>query len=243
MTRIKLAVAYDGTQFHGFARQPGLRTVQGELESTLQRLLGIPVEVYGSGRTDAGVHARVQVVHWDQSFGPQASRYPFVLQRMLPKDIMPLRGETVDTSFHARFSATAKTYRYTLQRAAMEDIFTRRYSWHLPGRLDVTAMQQAAADLVGYHDFTSYCAAATPVEDKRRQLYEIRFEARDTYLDIYFRGNGYLQNMVRILTGTLVDWARGELKHSPAWVLAARDRRVAGQTAPAQGLALWQVEY
>lgn len=243
MTRIKLTIAYDGTQFHGFARQPGLRTVQGELESTLQRLLGISVEVHGSGRTDAGVHARAQVVHWDQPFGPEGTRYPFVLQRLLPADIIPIRGETVEETFHARFSATGKTYRYTLQRAAMEDIFTRRYCWHVPGHLDLYAMQQAAIDLMGYHDFTSYCAAATAMEDKHRNLCEIRFESRDTYLNIYFHGNGFLQNMVRILTGTLVDWGRGELQHSPAWVLSARDRRVAGQTAPARGLALWQVEY
>ncbi|WP_026962561.1 tRNA pseudouridine(38-40) synthase TruA [Alicyclobacillus herbarius] len=244
MAKIRMVIAYDGTDFHGFARQRNLRTVQGTLEAALQRVLGIPVEVFGSGRTDAGVHARGQVVHFDQPYGPPAERYPFILGRLLPRDLMVVSAEEAPETFHARFSAVGKVYRYTLQRADEEDIFTRRYAWHVPGSLDESAMRRAADALIGEHDFTSFCAATTPVEDKRRNVYAIDFARRGTYLDIYCRGNGFLQYMVRIIVGTLVDVGHGRI--SPEQIpriLAARDRRLAGQTAPPYGLALWQVQY
>jgi tRNA pseudouridine38-40 synthase len=244
LTKIKLVFAYDGSDFYGFAKQANLRTVQGTLESVLERVVGYPIEVFGSGRTDKGVHARAQVVHWEQTYGPPAEKWVYVLRRSLPPDIIPLHAESVDASFHARFSAVRKTYRYTIQRAPQEDIFTYRYAWHLPGPLNLDAMQSAAQALVGEHDFTSFCAASTPVEDKRRTIYEIRFEERDSYLDIYCTGNGFLQNMVRIITGTLVDVGSGRIPAGKiSEILSARDRRFAGQTAPARGLSLWQVDY
>ncbi|CAM3884809.1 tRNA pseudouridine(38-40) synthase TruA [Alicyclobacillus pomorum] len=243
MMKIKLTIAYDGTDFHGFARQRGLRTVQGTLEQTLQRILKQPVEVFGSGRTDAGVHARGQVVHWTQEKGPPASRYPYLLRRALPSDIVPIAACEVPDAFHARFSVERKTYRYTIQRAAVEDIFTNRYCWHQPQPLDTELMREAAQCLIGTHDFTSFCAAATPVEDKRRTIYDITLRERDTYLDIYCTGNGFLQYMVRIIVGTLVDIGQGHLKRDIRDILQARDRTLAGRTAPAKGLTLWEVQY
>jgi tRNA pseudouridine38-40 synthase len=244
LPKIRMEIAYDGTDFHGFARQRNLRTVQGTLEATLHRILGYPVEVFGSGRTDAGVHARGQVVHFTQSYGPPPERYPYLLRRVLPRDILPLSAEAVPDDFHARFSARGKVYRYTLQRAPVEDIFTRRYAWHVPGELDEQAMQAAARHLIGEHDFTSFCAASTPIEDKRRTIWDVSFERRGTYLDIYCHGNGFLQYMVRIIVGTLVDVGQGRLAaEAIPDILAARDRRLAGQTAPAHGLTLWRVEY
>jgi tRNA pseudouridine38-40 synthase len=243
MTKIKLTIAYDGTDFHGFARQKGLRTVQGVLEDALGRILGRPVEVFGSGRTDAGVHARAQVVHWTQEKGPPAERYPYVLRRVLPSDIIPIEATEVPDDFHARFSVLRKTYRYTIQRAPVEDVYTYRYAWHQPLPLRLDIMQEAAQCLVGEHDFTSFCAAATPVEDKRRTIYDITLQERDTYLDVYCTGNGFLQYMVRIIVGTLVDLGQGRLKRSVEEILAAKDRTLAGRTAPAKGLTLWNVEY
>ena len=172
METVKLVVSYDGTDFHGFARQRGLRTVQGVLEDTLSQILKRPTEVFGSGRTDKGVHARAQVIHFSQPYGPPADRYPFVLRRALPRDIVPLVAEAVSDSFHARFSAIGKTYRYTLHTAPLEDVFTTRFVWHLPVTLNWDAMSEAAAHLVGTHDFTSFCAASTPIEDK-----SVRFTA------------------------------------------------------------------
>jgi len=244
MTRIKLELSYDGTDFYGFARQTGLRTVQGELERVLSKLTGESIEVFASGRTDKGVHARSQVVHWDQHQGPEAQRYPWVLQRVLPRDIVVLGAETVDDSFHARFSACGKTYRYTIQTAALTDIFTHRYVWHQPVPLDWVAMDACRHTLTGEHDFTSFCAATTPVEDKIRRIHDLHYTRRGTYVDIYCTGSGFLQHMVRIIVGTLVDV--GLHKMAPSDVekaLLAQDRQTAGQTAPAQGLALWNVYY
>ncbi|MBX5435828.1 MAG: tRNA pseudouridine(38-40) synthase TruA [Alicyclobacillaceae bacterium] len=244
MRNIKLTIAYDGTDFHGFARQRGLRTVQGVLEEALERVLGRPTQVNGSGRTDAGVHARAQVVNWTQEYGPPPERYPVLLQRLLPPDIVPLEAAEAVPAFHARYSALRKTYRYTIHQAPVEDVFTRRYTWHVPQRLDLDAMRAAAAYLVGEHDFTSFCAAATPVENKVRTIERIRLDVRGSYVDLWCTGNGFLQHMVRIIAGTLVDVGMGRIRpcEMPA-ILAARDRRAAGQTAPARGLVLWQVEY
>lgn len=244
MGKIKLEIAYDGTDFHGFARQRGLRTVQGTMEGVLERILGYPVEVFGSGRTDAGVHARAQVMHWTQrGYGPPAERYPYLLRRSLPSDMVALTATDAPDDFHARFSVDRKTYRYTIQRARVEDVFTNRYAWHVPLELCIPKMREAAMHLVGTHDFTSFCAAATPVAEKHRTIFEIRIEERGTYCDVYCCGNGFLQYMVRIIVGTLVDIGLGKMQSSIRDMLVARDRTRAGQTAPALGLTLWEVSY
>ncbi|GLG02625.1 tRNA pseudouridine synthase A [Alicyclobacillus hesperidum subsp. aegles] len=242
--RIRLVVAYDGAGFHGFARQDGLRTVQATLEETLTRMLSTPIEVHGSGRTDKGVHARAQVVHFDLPYGPPAERMVYVLRRRLPADIIPLWADRVDTGFHARFSVVRKTYRYLLYRGATPNLFLYRFSWHVPGVLGVEAMREAAAHLLGRHDFTSFCASATPQEDKVRSLYRIDFVESPNRLAIEVEGSGFLQYMVRIIVGTLVKVGQGRERADriPA-ILAAKDRRLAGETAPPHGLCLWNVEY
>lgn len=238
-----LQIAYDGTGFHGFAKQRDLRTVQGVLEDTLARIHNTPVEVFGSGRTDKGVHARGQVVHFEVPYGPPAEKYVYLLRRTLPLDIVPIHAQSVSDDFHARFSVREKTYRYTIQRATVPNVFTHRYSWHVPQVLDVRKMQHEAEFLVGEHDFTSFCAAATPVEDKRRTVYRVDVSERDSYLFVECSGNGFLQYMVRIIVGTLVDVGLGKFSPSLGDVLGARDRTMAGRTAPPQGLALWRVDY
>lgn len=244
MTTIRLTIAYDGTDFHGYARQAGLRTVQGTLEDVLSHVTGHDVVIHGSGRTDAGVHARGQVVHWTQEVGPPAERYPYLLRRSLPKDIVAVDAREVPDDFHARFSAIRKTYRYSIQQARTEDIFTKRFAWHIPQPLDLGRMRLASESLLGTHDFTSFCAASTPVEDKVRTVERMEWVERDSYLDCYVTGSGFLQHMVRIITGTLVDIGLGRLSESDVpEILQARDRRLAGQTAPPHGLALWQVDY
>lgn len=244
MTVIRLDLAYDGTDFHGFARQPSLRTVQGVLESALERVLGRPVDVFGSGRTDAGVHARQQVVHFEQTQGPPADRYPRLMAGKLPRDLMVTAAAVVQPDFHARFSVRRKTYRYTLQMSPLEDIYTRRFAWHVPEPLNFGAMNDAARLLVGEHDFSSFCAASTPTTDKVRTIYGIELSRRAEYLDLYYTGSGFLQYMVRIISGTLVDVGLGSMRATDVAVaLSARDRRSAGRTAPAHGLSLWSVEY
>lgn len=242
--RFRLVVSYDGAGFHGFARQRGLRTVQGVLEDVLERMLHTPVEVHGSGRTDAGVHARAQVVHFDVPYGPSADRWVFVLRNRLPSDVIPVRADPVGDDFHARFSVQRKWYRYTIYRSKVPTIFRYRYSWHVPDALSLEAMKRAANDLLGTHDFTSFCAATTPVEDKTRTLYRLDVMDRGDTITIDVVGNGFLQYMVRILVGTLVEVGLGERDAtSMPSILAAKDRRLAGSTAPAHGLCLWNVQY
>jgi tRNA pseudouridine38-40 synthase len=244
VTKIKLVFGYDGSNFHGFARQEGLRTVQGTLENVLSRVLHVPMEVVGSGRTDAGVHARAQVIHWTQDSGPPAEHYPYLLRRSLPRDILPTEATEVSDDFHARYDTVCKTYRYTLQLAPKEDIFTHRYAWHVRKPLDFEAIQMACQCLLGEHDFTSFCAGATPATNRVRTIHQLSMVQRESFMDIYCTGSGFLQHMVRIIVGTLVDVGTG--KFSPnrvEWMLKQRDRRAAGLTAPAHGLCLWDVVY
>lgn len=242
--RIRLVVAYDGTDFHGFARQNGLRTVQGVLEEQLERLLSHQIQVEGSGRTDKGVHAQAQVVHWDQPYGPPGDRYVHVLQNYLPRDIIPVHAMDVDSSFHARFSVLRKTYRYTLCRSKVPSVFDYRFQWNVSDLLDADMMRSASQDLVGKHDFTSFCAAAAPQQNKVREIY--RIDIWETPLNVYIEveGSGFLQYMVRIIVGTLVDIAAGRISVSAIPdILRAKSREAAGQTAPPHGLCLWNVEY
>lgn len=242
--RICLVVAYDGTDFHGFARQRDLRTVQGVLEEHLTRMLDSPIQVEGSGRTDKGVHARAQVVHWDQPHGPTADKYLHVLRRQLPWDIIPLRSTEVDTQFHARFSVERKTYRYTIDRHPVQRLRDYRFGWHLQADIDVERMRRASGYLVGEHDFTSFCAASTPQENKIRQIFRIGISEEGALLRVDVEGNGFLQYMVRIIVGTLIDVAMGGFpEDATRQMLCAKSRSSAGQTAPPHGLCLWNVQY
>lgn len=242
--RIRLVLGYDGSGFHGFARQEGLRTVQGVLEDELRRMLGVDILVEGSGRTDRGVHARAQVVHFDLPYGPPADRMVHVLRRRLPADLLPRDAGEVDEGFHARFSVVRKTYRYTLDLAPLPSLYWYRFSWHHPEPLDLAAMQEAARHLLGEHDFTSFCAAEARQRDKVRRIDRVEFRQDGSRLHIEFEGNGFLQYMVRILVGTLVKVGRGQERPDRIpLILEARDRRLAGETAPPHGLCLWNVEY
>lgn len=244
MANLKLTVAYDGTRFSGFQRQPGRQTVQGVLEEVLGELAGREVQVFGAGRTDAGVHARAQVVHLDWPGPVPWQRLPQVLLRRLPDDVAVLDAAPAAEDFHARYSAVGKCYRYTVDRSPVPDVFRRRYAYHEPRPLAVDAMRAAAEQLEGTHDFTSFCAAATPVSNKVRTVYAVRLAEEGSLLHVYVIGDGFLYQMVRIMVGTLVEVGLG--RRSPSAVgeiLAARDRRRAGVTAPAKGLTLWEVYY
>lgn len=248
MTKARLVVAYDGTDFCGFQRQPGLRTVQGELESALGRLFGQAAPVVGASRTDAGVHARAQVVHVD--LGQRGVRVPpdrwqMALRYRLPGDMAVVSAEEVEDDFHARRDARWKRYRYTVDTSLHPSVFTARYVTPLYRALDMAAMREAAAPLLGKHDFTSFCAARAQQTDKVRTVHalDIGGDGRDL-VHFTITGNGFLHNMVRIIVGTLLEV--GTSRRAPGVVraiLEARDRRAAGPTAPARGLCLWRIEY
>ncbi|WP_139492768.1 tRNA pseudouridine(38-40) synthase TruA [Brevibacillus dissolubilis] len=244
MRRLKAVVAYDGTDYSGFQVQPDVVTVQGTIEEALFRVTGETIQIAGSGRTDAGVHARGQVFHFDTKSGIPIDKWAFVLNNQLPDSIIIQSVEEAPIDFHARFDVKVKEYRYCIDNGKVADLFRHRYADHIRFPLDVEKMQEAARHLIGTHDFTSFCSAKTYVEDKVRTIYDVRVEREGQFVWVICRGNGFLYNMVRIIAGTLVEVGQGkrEPDEFPA-ILAACDRERAGKTAPAKGLTMWAVFY
>ena len=243
---IKMTLAYDGTAYHGFQIQnrTGLATIQGELEKALQILTGEKTAVVGSGRTDAGVHARAQVINFFTQARIPAERFPLAVNSLLPRDIVVREAQDVAADFHARYSARRKTYRYVIYNARHHSPFWRHYSYHVPVPLDIEKMSAGTAYFIGTHDFRSFCAQGAAVEDYVRNVSACRVEKKGPLLCLTVTGDGFLYNMVRIMTGTLLEI--GQSKRPPddiARLLQAGDRTRAGATAPPQGLCLWSVEY
>lgn len=244
MRRFKAVVAYDGTDYSGFQRQPNEVTIQGEIEAALYRLTGEPISIVGSGRTDAGVHARAQVFHFDTGSSIPVEKWAYVLNHFLPPSIIIRSVEEVHQGFHARFDVKAKEYRYFIDNGIVPDVFRHRYADHIRTPLDDRKMNEAARYLQGEHDFTSFCSAKAFVEDKVRTLFDCRVERDGDWITIICRGNGFLYNMVRIIAGTLVEVGQGKRKPEDLpHILRARDREQAGKTAPAKGLTMWEVWY
>lgn len=243
--QLALKIAYDGTRFHGFQRQPGRRTVQGVLEEVLQRITGEVCRVRGAGRTDAGVHARGQVVSFCCREWPiPLDRVVPALNAMLPEDIAVLAAAAVPPDFHPRYDAVSKVYRYTIFRRAARCPLSRFYALHCPEPLDVARMEAALRLLVGQHDFRAFQNSGRPVSSTVRTLYECRIEEAGDYLYFWFVGDGFLYQMVRIMVGTLLEIGRGRLE--PGVIneaLQKGDRRCLGPTAPPHGLCLEAVHY
>ena len=249
MRTIKLTLAYDGTDFAGWQRQQGSRTVQATLEETIEKITGERPATLASGRTDAGVHALGQVVSFRT-----ASRLPAeVLQRALnaelPHSMAVFDAAEVHEGFHATHDALRKRYRYVIHDGPVRDVFVRRYAWHYAqGRLDAGVMQRAAAALIGTHDFSSFETTGAPRKTSVRTVHDLRVERgrgeRAHFVTLEIEANGFLYNMVRTIVGTLVDVGRGARPESwPGEVLQSMDRRRAGRTAPPQGLFLVAVQY
>ncbi len=238
-----MTLQYDGTRYSGWQRQGNTgHTIQARVEQALTELLGASVEITGSGRTDAGVHALGQVAsfHTDAPLPEDALAR---LNGLLPGDIAVTRLGPASPRFHARLSAREKTYRYTVWNSPIPDVFGRRFQYQLPEPLDDGAMTQAARLLLGTHDFAGYATGRTK-KTTVRHLRAIELRREGARLELYFTGNGFLRNMVRILTGTLLEVGLGA--RSPESVLEALetcDRQRAGATAPAQGLCLMEVYY
>ncbi|HWO94804.1 MAG TPA: tRNA pseudouridine(38-40) synthase TruA [Bacillus sp. (in: firmicutes)] len=245
MKRLKCTISYDGTHFSGYQVQPNQRTVQGEFEEVLKKMhSGQTVKIHASGRTDAHVHAYGQVIHFDTSLNIPADRWKKALNSLLPEDIAVREVQFVPMSFHARFNAVSKEYRYKITKSQERNVFQRYHMYHFPYDLDYIAMKEAIKYVIGTHDFTSFCSAKTEVEDKVRTIYEIEFFEENDELTFRFIGNGFLYNMVRILVGTLLDVGQGKIKSVEIKkILDGRSRELAGKTAPGHGLYLWQVHY
>lgn len=245
MYNYKLTIQYDGTRYRGWQVQGNTdQTIQGKLEGVLSRLTGQPVEVHGSGRTDAGVHALGQVANVKLPRPVEPSELLGELNRYLPADIGVIAAEPAPERFHARLNARSKTYLYRIWNSAIPNVLERSYLYALPEPLDVAAMERAAADLVGPHDFRSFCGLKRFKKSTVRTITHIAITQDGTEVRLEFTGNGFLMHMVRILAGTLVEVGLGqrEADTMPA-VLDAQDRAAAGPALPAQGLALVRVEY
>ncbi|KHF38994.1 tRNA pseudouridine(38-40) synthase TruA [Halalkalibacter okhensis] len=245
MKRVALWVTYEGTSFSGYQVQPNGRTVQEEIERAVSRIhKGEQIRIHSSGRTDTGVHARGQVVHFDSMLSIPAERWPKALNACLPDDIRIIEACYVASDFHARYHAVKKEYRYRVLLRQEGDVFRRNTSHHVPYHISVPRMQEAAQTLIGTHDFSSFCAANTSVVDKVRTLFTISIEQDRDELIFKLVGSGFLYNMVRIIVGTLLEIGSGKREvHELAFILSAKDRTHAGKTAPGTGLFLWKVDY
>ncbi|MFZ5754000.1 MAG: tRNA pseudouridine(38-40) synthase TruA, partial [Bacillota bacterium] len=211
MRNIKLVLAYDGTNYHGFQKQNNtrLKTIQGTLEDALRVLTKEEVKVIGSGRTDAGVHAQGQVVNFLSHTTIPPERFPLALNSVLPSDIVVWEAEDVPQEFHARFDAVKKTYRYTIYNDRHLSPFWRYFAYHVPVPLDIERMSVAAREFQGTHDFRGFCAKDTAVKDFVRTIYTCQVEKEGPLVTITVTGDGFLYNMVRIMTGTLIEVGLG----------------------------------
>lgn len=242
MANIKLVLEYDGTHFNGWQLQPEQRTVQGTVEAALSRLTAEPIRVHCAGRTDSGVHALGQVVnfHCGRVWNPEI--YVNGGNGLLPRDVRILSAEPVADDFHSRYSARSRSYRYQISRRVCA--VGRLYRWQVPYELDVPAMASAVRGLVGEHDFESFCQAGSGLHHFRCLVHRVDWQRQGDELIFEITANRFVHNMVRILVGTSVEVGRGRRhpQEMPA-ILQARDRRVAGPTAPAHGLLLTAVGY
>ncbi len=251
---IRLNISYDGSRYKGWARQPGEEmTIQGKIEDVLTRMVldadEIPegakmVQLIGSGRTDAGVHARCQVANAVKATDKSDKEICLHLNRYLPSDISVTGVSTVSPRFHSRYNAAGKTYRYTLWHAPYKPVFDRKYVTVLEQRPDVKAMKEAASYMLGTHDFKAFCGNSHMKKSTVRTVKSISIKEEGPYITIDFCGDGFLQNMVRIMTGTLLEAGFGRIVPDEVNdIIDSLDRKTAGPTAPASGLCLMSVDY
>lgn len=246
MRRIKLTVAYDGTNYCGWQIQPNAVTIEGLLDKAIFDLTNEQIHVIGASRTDAGVHAYGAVAVFDTQSVIPASKFAYALNVRLPKDIRIRKSEEVDTTWHPRKVDVKKTYEYTIWHDEFEMPNMRLYSHHVYGELDIEAMKKAACYFVGEHDFCGFCSAHNQTETTVRTIYSLEVMQGDDPRVIRIRvtGNGFLYNMVRIIAGTLIEVGRAKITPDdiPS-IIESGDRSKAGDTAPAKGLVLVGYEY
>lgn len=245
MQNLKMIIQYDGTKYDGWQRQGNTsNTIQEKIENVISQLIGEEIELNASGRTDAGVHALGQVANFKTEKEFDIEYMLKQINRYLPKDIRILKLTREDLSFHSRLNARKKTYIYRIDNTEFGSVFERKYAMRFNEGLDIEAMKEAAAYYIGEHDFKSFCTKKNMKKSTVRTIYSVDITENNGIIEIAYCGNGFLYNMVRILTGTLMEAGRGRIKPSdiPA-IIEARDRGRAGFTAQPEGLFLKSVEY
>lgn len=245
MQNYKMIVAYDGTRFYGWEHQPNTdMTIQGKLESVLSIMTDSMVQVLGAGRTDAGVHAKGMVCHAHIETDKTPEEIRDYMNKYLPDDICVREVRIASDRFHSRYNAIGKTYCYTCYIGDTKPLFNRKYVYTPPEKPDVEKMREAAKYLIGEHDFASFCSNPRMKKSTVRIVDKIEIEQSGGYLNLTYHGTGFLQHMVRILTGTLLEVGMGRrTPESIEELIELKDRKKAGFTAPAQGLCLIEVDY
>ncbi|MCR5607920.1 MAG: tRNA pseudouridine(38-40) synthase TruA [Lachnospiraceae bacterium] len=244
MKRIKLTVSYDGTNYHGWQIQNNGITIESELNRALTDLFGTEIIVTGASRTDAGVHAIGNVAVFDVETRMPAEKIAYALNARLPEDIIVQTSEEVSDDFHPRHCDCEKTYEYRILNRKMPLPNVRLNSHFICYDLNIELMKEAASCFIGYHDFKSFCAAGSQVQDTHRTIYSLEVNKYDDMITIRVRGNGFLYNMVRIIAGTLIEVGKGRIKPEDIEnIISGADRKLAGPTAPAKGLTLVEIRY
>ena len=244
MKRIMLTVAYDGTNYHGWQLQDNGKTIEGELNRTLSELTGEMITVIGASRTDSGVHALCNVAVFDTVSSIPADKFAYALNQFLPDDIRIRKSEEVAADFHPRKTNTKKTYEYHIDCEEFPNPLKQRYAYFTYTPLDVELMQKASVDLIGQHDFTSFCSVNSTALSPIRTITDLSVTQNDCDIVIRVTGNGFLYNMVRIIAGTLMEVGRKKLAPGRVrTILDSKDRTQAGPTAPACGLILTKYEF
>jgi tRNA pseudouridine38-40 synthase len=245
MRNIKLLIEYDGTNYQGWQVQPKGQTIQGILEEKLGLLTGEPVQLFGSGRTDSGVHALGQVAHFKTQNRMDIPTIQRALNSLLPPDILIQKAEEVGEGFHARKHSKSKVYEYRILNRRLRSVFDRGYVWHIPQKLNLTEMKKATQSIIGEHDFAAFRTVGSPTRTTVRRVIRAEWKrGRDGIIRFEIEANGFLKQMVRSIIGTLVEIGKGKRKASDLRkIMNSKDRKKAGPTAPAQGLFLEEVKY
>ncbi len=245
MRNIKVLIEYDGTNYHGFQRQTdNIPTIQQVLEETLAILTKHPVTVTGAGRTDAGVHAKGQVINFTTSCRIPVNKIILAMNSLLPEDIVAKKAVEVDLSFHAQFAAKSKVYRYHIYNSRVPSAFDRLYSYYVPQVLDIGKMKKAAQFIIGEHDFSAFRAAGSKAKTSVRKVFRLDIEYIPLHIYLTIEADGFLYNMVRIITGTLLYVGKGKVTPDDICrFVESGIREQAGPTVPPQGLCLMEVKY
>lgn len=244
MKNIKLTIEYEGTRYHGWQIQENAITVQEVLRRAIHGLTGTNANLIGCSRTDVGVHALGQVANFATEANIPPDRFSYALNRMLPEDIVVKKSEEAGMDFHARFCSKGKTYRYLFYNSQFPSALLRHRAYHVSYKLDVEAMREAAGSIIGKQDFSAFRASGSDAKTSVRTITGLTLSERENVIAMTITGDGFLYNMVRIIAGTLAEVGAGKLQAGDmADIIASRDRKNAGRTAPSHGLYLVEIYY